>query len=113
MSRTTKARVTRFAVVHPVGHRPYRDRPQVSFRDNRELADQLSIYCRSKWPAPQKIQIDVHAKHILINGAHRATFSLHESREAAGTAAGLNAQELAIEISPITAPPAATPGARP
>lgn len=75
-----KTRVRKFAVVHPVGHRPFKDRAELQFRDNRELAQQLSVYCRSKWPAPQKIDVDVHAAHILVNGNHVANFSLHEHR---------------------------------
>lgn len=75
-----KARVKRFAVVHPVGRAPFKDRAELCFRDNKELADQLATYARTKWPHPQRIQVDVHAGHILINGAHRANFSLHEHR---------------------------------
>ena len=75
-----KARIKRFAIVHPVGHRPFKDRAELQYRDNRELAEQLTRYCRSKWPMPQKIQIDVHAGHVLVNGAHRANFSIHEHR---------------------------------
>ncbi|MCT9624312.1 hypothetical protein HWD94_04130 [Pseudarthrobacter equi] len=92
-----KARKKRFAVVHPVGRKPFRDRPELTYRDSKELADQLAVYCRAKWPLPQRIQVDVHAAQILINGAHRASYSLHESREAAGRAAGFPAEELGIE----------------
>jgi len=92
-----KARIRRFAVVHPVGRKPFRDRPELTFRDSKELADQLITYCRSKWPMPQKIQVDTHAAHVLINGVHRASYSLHESREAAGRAAGFTTEELGIE----------------
>jgi hypothetical protein len=75
-----KARIKRFAVVHPVGHAPYRERADLHYRDNKELVAQLTTYARGKWPVPQTIQIDVHAKHILINGEHRANFSIHEYR---------------------------------
>lgn len=78
-----KARIRRFAVVHPLGRAPFRDRPELHYRDNKELAEQLTQYARTKWPAPQRIQIDVHAKHILINEVHRASYSIHEHRSQA------------------------------
>ena len=76
----TKTRVKRFAIVQPVGHRPYKDRADLHFRDNKELATQLSTFARSKWPVPQLIQVDLHAKQILVDGQHRANFSIHEYR---------------------------------
>lgn len=76
----TRTRVKRFAIVQPVGHRPYKDRAALHFRDNKELATQLSTYARSKWPVPQEIQVDLHAKQILVDGQHRANFSIHEYR---------------------------------
>lgn len=75
-----KARVRRFAMIQPVGHAPFKDRAELHYRDNRELVQQLTTFARSKWPVPQTIDIDVHAKHILINGVHRANFSIHEPR---------------------------------
>lgn len=76
----TKTRVKRFAIVQPVGHRPYKDRADLHFRDNKELTAQLSVYARSKWPVPQQIQVDLHANQILVDGRHRANFSIHEYR---------------------------------
>jgi len=75
-----KTRVRRFAVVHPVGKPPFKDRAELHYRDNKELADQIAMYARSKWPMPQQIAVDVHAQHILINGQHRASYSIHEHR---------------------------------
>jgi hypothetical protein len=75
-----KTRVRRFAVVHPVGKPPFKTRPELHYRDNRELADQLTQYARTIWPAPQQIAVDVHASHILVNGVHRASYSIHEHR---------------------------------
>lgn len=75
-----KTRIRRFAVVQPVGRAPFRERAELHYRDNKELADQLATYARSKWPMPQQIQVDVHAKHILVNGHHSANYSLHERR---------------------------------
>jgi len=75
-----KARIKRFAIVQPVGHRPFKDRAELHYRDNRELTEQLATYCRAKWPMPQKIQIDTHAGHVLVDGVHRANFSIHEHR---------------------------------
>ncbi|MFM9430032.1 hypothetical protein [Arthrobacter sp. MP_2.3] len=75
-----KARVKRFAIVHPVGHRPYRDRAELNYRDNKELASQLATYARSKWPVPQQISVDIHSAQILVDGRHRANFSIHEHR---------------------------------
>lgn len=75
-----KTRIKRFAVVQPVGHRPYKDRAELHYRDNQELATQLATYARSKWPVPQQISVDVHANQILVDGQHRANFSIHEHR---------------------------------
>ncbi|WP_160665376.1 hypothetical protein [Pseudarthrobacter sp. ATCC 49987] len=78
-----KARVKRFAVVQPIGHRPYKDRADLHFRDNLELSAQLATYARSKWPAPQMIAVDVHAKQIIVDGSPRANYSIHEYRSPA------------------------------
>lgn len=75
-----KARIKRFAVVQPVGRAPFRDHAELHFRDNKELAVQLQTFCRAKWPVPQEIKVDVHAKQVLVNGVHRANFSIHEHR---------------------------------
>lgn len=75
-----KTRIKRFAVIHPVGHAPFKDRADLHYRDNRELAAQLTTYARSKWPQPQQIKVDVHAQHILVNGTHCANYSIHEYR---------------------------------
>ena len=40
--RTVKARIKRFAVVWPVGRPPFKDRAELHYRDNKELADQLA-----------------------------------------------------------------------
>lgn len=76
-----KARVKRFAVVHPVGGRPYKAHVDLHYRDNYELAAQLTAYARTKWPAPQQISVDVHTSQILVDGQHRANFSIHEHRK--------------------------------
>ena len=75
-----KARIKRFAVVQPIGHRPYKDRADLHFRDNAELTAQLLTYARSKWPAPQALAVDVHARQIIVNGSPAANFSIHEYR---------------------------------
>lgn len=75
-----KARIKRFAVVQPIGHRPYKDRADLHFRDNTELTAQLLTYARSKWPAPQALAVDVHAHQIIVDGTPRANFSIHEYR---------------------------------
>lgn len=77
-----KARVKMFAVVQPIGHRPYKDRADLHFRDNNELSAQLLTYARFKWPAPQALAVDVHAKQIIVDGTPRANYSLHEYRPA-------------------------------
>lgn len=75
-----KARIKRFAVVQPIGHRPYKEHADLHFRDNSELAAQLLTYARSKWPAPQALAVDVHAKQIIVDGTPRANYSIHEYR---------------------------------
>lgn len=75
-----KARIKRFAVVQPIGHRPYKDRADLHYRDNTELSAQLLTYARSKWPAPQALAVDVHARQIIVDGTPRANYSIHEYR---------------------------------
>ena len=75
-----KARIKRFAVVQPIGHRPYKDRADLHYRDNTELTAQLLTYARSKWPAPQALAVDVHARQIIVDGTPRANYSIHEYR---------------------------------
>jgi hypothetical protein len=82
----SRARVKRFAVIQPIGKKPYRDRADLHFRDNLELSAQLATYARSKWPEPQKIAVDVHSGQIIVDGTPRANFSIHEYRPAAGLA---------------------------
>jgi hypothetical protein len=77
-----KARIKRFAVVHPIGHRPFKERPDLHYRDNAELQAQLVTYARRKWEAPQRIAVDVHARQIIVDGTPRANYSLHEYRRA-------------------------------
>jgi hypothetical protein len=82
-----KARIKRFAVVQPVGHAPYKERADLHYRDNLELTAQLVTYARTKWPAPQKLAVDVHSRQIIVDGTPRANFSLHEYRSPATGAA--------------------------
>lgn len=75
-----KARIKRFAVVQPIGHRPFKDRADLHYRDNAELSAQLLVFARSKWPLPQTLAIDVHAQQVLVDGVPRANYSIHEYR---------------------------------
>ena len=79
----SKTRIKRFAVVQPIGHRPFREVAALHYRDNNELAAQLKTYARSKWPEPQTLAIDVHTSKILVNGVPRANYSIHEYRAGA------------------------------
>lgn len=78
----SKTRIKRFAVVQPIGHRPFREVAALHYRDNGELSAQLVTYARSKWPAPQALAVDVHAKQIIVDGTPRANYSIHEYRPA-------------------------------
>lgn len=78
----SRARVKLFAVVQPIGHRPFKERADLHFRDNNELSTQLRTYAMRKWPAPQRVAVDVHAKQIIVDGTPRANYSLHEYRAA-------------------------------
>lgn len=84
----SKTRIKRFAVVQPIGHRPFKDRADLHFRDNTELQAQLLTFARSKWPAPQALAVDVHAKQIIVNGTPRARYSIHEYRTPVAAGAG-------------------------
>lgn len=83
----SKARIQRFAVVQPIGHRPFKQHADLDYRDNGELATQLTMYARSKWPMPQTVTVDTHSKQILVDGVPRANYSLHEYRPLGGGAA--------------------------
>jgi len=85
----SKARVKRFAIVQPIGHRPFKEHADLHFRDNHELTTQLCTYAMRKWPAPQRVAVDVHAKQILVDGRAVANYSLHEYRTAEDHAAEL------------------------
>lgn len=76
----SKTRIKRFAVVQPIGHRPYREVAALHYRDSKELAAQLTTYARSKWPAPQALAVDVHAAQIIVDGTPRANYSIHQYR---------------------------------
>lgn len=78
-----KTRIKRFAVVQPIGHKPFKERADLHYRDNAELQAQLATFARSKWPAPQRIAVDVHSRQIIVNGTPAANFSLHEYRQPA------------------------------
>lgn len=83
----SKTRIKRFAVVQPIGHRPFKQHADLDYRDNAELATQLTMFARSKWPMPQKVTVDTHAQQILVDGTPRANYSLHEYRpQGAGAA---------------------------
>jgi hypothetical protein len=74
----SKARVKRFAVVRPVGTKPFPERPDLVYRDNRELTDQLTNFAKQKWPAPQQVTVDVFASQIIVDGRVAGDYSLHE-----------------------------------
>lgn len=78
----SRARVKLFAVVQPIGQRPFKEHADLHFRDNTELTAQLRTYAMRKWSAPQKVAVDVHAKQIIVDGTPRANYSLHEYRAA-------------------------------
>ncbi|NVM97803.1 hypothetical protein [Arthrobacter sp. SDTb3-6] len=64
------------AVVHPLNGKPVQPFANLDYKDSRELVAQLTTYLRGLWPAPQKIQIDVAARKILVNGVERAAYEL-------------------------------------
>lgn len=67
----TKAR----AVVHPINGAPFKPFADLNYRDNKELTDQLATYAKTKYPRA-KIQVDVSAKQIIVNGRLAAGYSL-------------------------------------
>lgn len=75
-----KARIKRFAVIQPIGHRPFREVAALHYRDNAELQAQLKTYVRAKWPVAQVLAVDVHAKQIIVDGTPWANYSIHEYR---------------------------------
>lgn len=87
-----KARIKRFAVVQPIGHRPYKHYPDLEFRDARELADGLTTWLKWFWQNKTTTDIDVEAQRIdvsvksktegqiMLNGTIWANYSLHVHR---------------------------------
>ncbi len=87
-----KARIKRFAVVQPVGHRPLKDYPELQFRDARELADGLATWLKWYWQNRSKAEVDIDAYRIdvsvksktegqiMLNGTIWANYSLHVHR---------------------------------
>lgn len=70
------------AYVHPTGHRPYSDPAQLDYRDNAELKAQLAAYARTKWTTATRIDIDLRANQILVNGSVVAGFAITDTRPA-------------------------------
>ncbi|WP_115790018.1 hypothetical protein [Arthrobacter silvisoli] len=79
----SKARVKRFAVVRPIGTKPFPERPELCYRDNRELTEQLGNFAKQKWPAPQQVTVDVFAEQIIVDGRVAGDYSLHEHHSGA------------------------------
>ncbi|MCW3766441.1 hypothetical protein OCL88_08140 [Paenarthrobacter sp. PAE-2] len=79
----TKTRKKSFAVVHPIGHRPFHDTCELYYRSSAEFKQQMTAYARRKWPLPQVIEIDMSTNTIVVNGIDRGKFSEHEHRESA------------------------------
>lgn len=83
-----------FAMVHPIGHRPFREQPELRFRENRELKSQLAAYAKRTWfPAAREVLVEVHRKtvdkqltikgQIIVDRVPKARFSLHAHRRPA------------------------------
>ncbi|MHA7145475.1 hypothetical protein ACX80U_12230 [Arthrobacter sp. TmT3-37] len=70
------------AYVHPTGHRPYRQPAQLHYGNNAELRSQLAAYVRTKWTTAKRIDVDLGANQILINGQVVAGFAITEPRTA-------------------------------
>lgn len=83
MSRRKGKRITCTATVYPIGHRPMRDRAQLSYCSEGELADQLGKFARFKWPEARRIDVDVMTRTILVNGSPLAKYVLNPPRESA------------------------------
>ncbi|ALV43135.1 hypothetical protein AU252_19855 [Pseudarthrobacter sulfonivorans] len=87
-----KARIKRFAVVQPVGHRPLKEYPDLEFRDARELSDGMTTWLKWFWQNRSKADVDIDAYRIdvsvksktegqiLLNGDIWANYSLHIHR---------------------------------
>lgn len=77
VSGRTKAR----AYIQPKGTRHYRDPAELDYRSNRELTAQLVAFARTKWPTAKRVEVDLNAKEILIDGRAAANFAIYQPHE--------------------------------
>lgn len=77
MSGRTKAR----AYIQPKGTRHYREPAELNYRSNRELTTQLVAFARTKWPTAKRVEVDLNAKEILIDGRAAANFAIYQPHE--------------------------------
>ena len=79
-----KARVRKFALIQRVGKPPRKKKAELHFRVNRGRHGQLTTACRTTWPAPKVIHVEVHTGktegNILVNLVHVANYSIHDYR---------------------------------
>ena len=76
-----KARVKARAYIQPKGTRHYRDPAELHYRNNRELADQIATYAKTKWPTAQRVEVDLSTREILIDGRAAANFAVYLPHE--------------------------------
>lgn len=67
----------RNAVMYPIGGgAPWRPIRKVTYKDKRELRAQLTQICRTRFPAPMRIEIEVLSRTISVDGADVAKYNL-------------------------------------
>ncbi|MEE2568582.1 hypothetical protein V1638_04115 [Pseudarthrobacter sp. J64] len=77
-----------FAVVQPMGRKPFREKPELRFRENRDLQNQLATFAKNTWyPRAGNVVVEVRRKtvekqvtitgEIIVDKIPVARYSLH------------------------------------
>lgn len=70
-------RKTQNAVIRPHGGgAPWRPILKVTYKNNHELKDQLVKICRTHFPSPMRLEIDVHSRTVSVDGTDAVRYEL-------------------------------------
>ena len=65
------------AVIYPKGGgAPWRPILKVSYKDTRELKAQLVTICRTHFPSPMRLEVDVHSRTVSVDGTDQVRYEL-------------------------------------
>ncbi|WP_343317741.1 hypothetical protein AAFM46_10875 [Arthrobacter sp. TMP15] len=83
-------RKTRNAVIYPKGGgAPWRPIRKVTYKDTHELKKQLVTICRTHFPPPMAIVVEIHSRTVFVDGTARVQYELVEPAPAKQPAVGM------------------------